>query len=133
MSITLRYDERPWTANSARSASHWTVVARKTAQWRGAWRAIGFANRVQDVGPVIITATPYLRDGRGKQDVGACFPAVKAAIDGLTDAGAWEDDDPANVIELRFNPPVRGQGDGLELVLEPVTAPSLGGPQLRVR
>jgi hypothetical protein len=131
--ITLRYDERPWTANAARSASHWTVVARKTAKWRSAWRAIGIANHVIDIGPCIITATPYLRDGRGRQDVAACFPAVKAAIDGLCDAGAWEDDDPRNVVELRFEPPVRGQGDGLELRIEPVTTPALGGPRIQTR
>lgn len=131
--ITLRYDERPWTANAARSASHWSVVARKTAKWRSAWRAIGVAHHVLDLGPTIVTATPYLRDGRGAQDVAACFPAVKAALDGLTDAGAWDDDDPSNVVELRFRPPVRGQGDGLELTLEPVDALDLGGPRLRLR
>lgn len=130
--ITLRYDERPWTANAARSAAHWSTVARKTAKWRAAWRAIGIANGVQDVGPCIITVTPYLRDGRGKQDVAGCFPAAKAAIDGLCDVGAWPDDDPAYVTELRFRPPVRGQGDGLELRIEPVDV-RFGGPQLQIR
>lgn len=130
--ITLRVDLRPWTANAARSASHWSVVARKTAQWREAWCAEARARSVPALGPTVITATPFLRDGRGRQDVAGCFPAVKAAIDGLVDAGVWPDDTPEHVVELRFRPPVRGQGDALELELAPARV-ELGGPRLMTR
>lgn len=73
--------------------------------------------------PCRIVVTPYLARGP-RQDIGACFPAAKAAIDGLVDAGCWPDDTPDWVTRLEFRPPVMGQGDGLELRLEPdVTEP----------
>ncbi len=58
---------------------------------------------------------------RSQQDVGACFPAAKAAIDGLVGAGVIPDDTPDHVITLTFRAPVVGQGDGLELVVSEAT------------
>lgn len=125
----MRYDARPWTANSARSARHWSVNAKRTAEWRQAWRLL--ATGVGPLGPCRVVVTPYLARGP-QQDLGACFPAAKAAIDGLVDAGVWPDDTPEWVTRLEFRPPVMGQGDGLEIRLEPAIA-SLGGPQIHRR
>jgi hypothetical protein len=133
VTITLRYDERPFTANAARAASHWSVTSRKTAAWREAFRFLAQDAGAVGIGPTIVTVTPYLRNRRGRQDVGGCFPAAKAAIDGICDAGAWPDDDAAHVVELRFRPPVYGEGDALVVELLPVAVPDLGGPTLRVR
>jgi hypothetical protein len=132
-SITLRYDERPFTANAARSASHWSVTAKLTAKWREAFRLLALEAGVADLGPTVVTVTPYLRDRRGRQDTGACFPAAKAAVDGICDAGAWPDDTAAYVVEVRFRPPIYGEGDGLVIELAPITAPALGGPHIHCR
>jgi hypothetical protein len=43
------------------------------------------------------------------QDVAACVPAVKAAIDGLVDAGVFLDDSPAHVTAVVFKQPERGE------------------------
>ena len=131
--VTIRYDSRPWTANAARAAKHWASTARLTSEWRNAFAVLACECGVGELGPTIVTVTPYLRDRRGKQDVGACFPAAKAAIDGICDAGAWPDDDATNVVELRFNPPVYGHGDALEIRLEPADTFPVGGPHIHTR
>lgn len=56
---------------------------------------------------------PYQKGGR-LQDTGACHPAVKAAIDGIVDAGVLLDDSPQYVKSIRFLPTERGK-DGLTL------------------
>lgn len=114
------------------------MVARVTAQWRDAYRVLALQHRAElaAMGPVRITVVPYLRDGRGRQDVAGCAGAAKAAIDGVADAVWGGRDDPAIVTALTFLPPVRGQGDGLELRIErahrPVGGP-LAGPGLLLR
>lgn len=52
--------------------------------------------------------------------MGACAPAAKAAIDGIRDAGVWPDDDALYVVELVFSAPVYGEGDALEIRIEPI-------------
>jgi hypothetical protein len=117
--VTLRLPERPWTANSARSAKHWSVNSERTKQWRTAFRILAAEAGLRDLPPCRVTVTPYLHRGP-VQDVGACAPAAKAAIDGLRDAGCWPDDTPCWVVELVFRAPVRGAGDALEVTVEPV-------------
>jgi hypothetical protein len=129
--VVIRFDVRPWTANSARSARHWSENARRTAEWRTAFTVLAQEAGVGPLGPCRVIVTPYLARGP-RQDLGACFPASKAGIDGLVDAGVWPDDTPDWVTRLEFRPPVMGQGDGLELRLEP-EGPALGGPGLRTR
>jgi hypothetical protein len=64
-------------------------------------------------------ATPMMKNRAGLQDTGGCFPAVKAAIDGLVDAGLLPNDGPAVVKRLTFNAPVIGFRDALVIeVLE---------------
>lgn len=115
--VTLRLDERPWTANSARAAKHWSVNSTRTKAWREAFARL--AADVGPIGPAVLVVTPYLRDRRHRQDVAACAPAAKAAIDGLVDAGVWPDDTAEWVTAVTYMPPVYGQGDGLELRIYP--------------
>jgi hypothetical protein len=72
---------------------------------------------------VRIVATPFLGSARS-QDVGGCFPVVKAAIDGLVDARVMDDDGPTIVKELAFRAseraPSRG-GEGLRLDIRGVS------------
>jgi hypothetical protein len=53
---------------------------------------------------ITVTVEPHQKGGR-LQDVGACNPAVKAAIDGLVDAGILPDDSPEYVKSLVYLPP----------------------------
>ena len=48
-------------------------------------------------------------------DVAACYPTVKAAIDGLVDAGVVPDDGPFNVTRITFRAPQVAQREGLRL------------------
>lgn len=116
-SWTLRYDERPWTANSARSADHWSKNATRTKRWRDAFHLLALESGLANAGPCRITVTPYLQR-RPTQDVAACAPAAKAAIDGLVDAGVWPDDTPDYVVQIVFRAPVIGHGNALELDIE---------------
>jgi hypothetical protein len=50
------------------------------------------------------------------QDTAACFPAAKAAIDGLVDSGLITDDTPDIVKTITFHAPRTGR-DGLVLII----------------
>lgn len=45
----------------------------------------------------------------------ACYPTVKAAIDGIVDAGVIEDDDDRHLIAVTFYPVQYGKTQGLRL------------------
>jgi crossover junction endodeoxyribonuclease RusA len=124
-SITLRFEQRPWTANWARGKGHWVEVARRTAEWRTAWCALGHAHVGRQLRASRVVVTPYLPNRRGQQDTGGCFPAAKAAIDGLVDAGVWPDDTAEWVTELTFRPPVYGMGEALEIEIVPALSATL--------
>ena len=119
MSWTLRHNERPWTANSARAASHWSKNADRTKKWRTAFQLLALEQQIPPLGPSRIIVTPYLQRGP-IQDVGACAPAAKAAIDGLVDAGLWPDDTPTHVTEIVYRAPILGQGNALVIEIQSV-------------
>lgn len=116
---------RPLTLNEERKGSrHWSknreavAVARNEACVR--WMDL----RIGHLDHVAVVARPILRDRR-TQDVGACFPAVKAAIDGLVDAGVIDDDGPDVVVQLTFDAPLCSAGrDALEVTIEEVPPPT---------
>lgn len=62
-----------------------------------------------------VTVIPYQQRGR-LQDTAACLPAVKAAVDGIVDAGVVPDDDGTHVRSIVFLPARRAH-DGLTLVI----------------
>lgn len=111
--------ERPWTLNAER-ARHWMEHRRITTEWREAWHILAMAVPLpKKLERVRIIATP-IRANRsgGRQDVGACFPAVKAAIDGLIDYGMCVNDGPDHVVELVFRTQRPAKLHGLELRIE---------------
>lgn len=55
-----------------------------------------------------ITVEPFQHGGR-LQDVAACNPSVKAAIDGIVDAGVLPDDSSEYVRSITFTAPQRGR------------------------
>lgn len=110
---------RPLTVNRVADL-HRQQWATHTREVRGEWWALGAEAKVRRVGACTITATPLHRDRRSPQDVAACAPEVKAAIDGLIDAGLLVDDDPTHLRAVMFMPPLVCGVDGLELVVTEV-------------
>lgn len=109
--------ERPLTVNKVASL-HRQAWAKITKAEREQWR--GIAERA-DIPPqrcIRVVVTPLHRDRRTPQDVAACAPAAKAAIDGIVDAGVIPDDDPTHLTEVVFRPPWVCGIDGLRLTVE---------------
>jgi ribosome-binding factor A len=94
--------------------------AAKVRDTRDAFGWLAKVELVPSLTAIKVYATPLAKDRRWKQDVGACFPAVKAAIDGLVDASVVPDDSPEFVRSLTFFPTHIGDVDGLRIVIEEV-------------
>lgn len=90
----LFYDRKPWSTNRERSRMHWSERSALVLEFRQMFRIMAINQRIpRPIGhPVHVIATPHAADGRWIQDVGNCYPAVKAAIDGLVDAKVLPDD-----------------------------------------
>lgn len=116
----FRHYGKTWTVNEDRNLHPYQRAAR-IKEWRGTWQILGLSEPTcHGLDRVRVFATPLLpaKGGAMNQDVGACFPAAKAAIDGLVDAGMCENDGPKHVISLAFNVQRRGgRFPGLELVV----------------
>jgi crossover junction endodeoxyribonuclease RusA len=80
---------------SANARTHWAPKMRATRELRrlGAVKGRGLKPRQTTHVAAFIG---YLRNGTA--DPSNAAPTVKALIDGLTDAGLWEDDDSTHVI-----------------------------------
>lgn len=100
------------TVNAERAANRW-VRAEFVKEWRTefGWRS----KTVPKMAWFSVVAMPFQQRGR-LQDVGACLPAVKAAIDGLVDRGVVPDDDARYVRSIVFHPPQRGE-NGLTILV----------------
>jgi hypothetical protein len=121
-SYVLTYEVRPdFTLNKERSVHH-MVRARVTKEWREAFCELAKDAMVPSMEQIEVIAQPYVLTARYRQDVGACFPHVKAAIDGLVDAGVLIDDNAKVVLKLTFLAPLYGK-DALELTLTEAPAP----------
>jgi len=107
----IHADLRPWTTNAERKHGHWGARAALVSTWRQY-----FALKARGIPPLEwahFEVQPFQKGGR-LQDTGACHPAVKAAIDGIVDAGVLVDDSPEYVKSIRFLATERGK-DGLTL------------------
>lgn len=117
---TLFYDVRPdFTLNKERGVHH-MKRAKIVKEWRDAYCELAQNEMIPHLQMVEITAQPYVLDNRYRQDVGACFPVVKAAIDGIVDAGVLIDDNAKIVVKLTFLAPLTGK-DGLALTINEVS------------
>lgn len=108
---------RPLTVNAV-AGLHRQAWARHTAEVRGVWFLLAREAKVPRLDRAVITATPLHADARSPQDVAACAPEVKAAVDGLVDAHVLPDDDPEHLLGIVFLPPRLDGVDGLELLIE---------------
>jgi len=108
----LELAQRPWTTNAERSGNRWER-AKLTKEWRSAFQLLAKYEKIPPMAWISVTVEPHQKGGR-LQDVGACNPAVKAAIDGIVDAGVLPDDSSKFLRSLIFLPP---QNDRNSLVL----------------
>ena len=99
----LEFNQRPWTTNAERAGNRWER-AKLTKEWRSGFQLLAKYEKIPPMAWITVTVEPHQKGGR-LQDVGACNPSVKAAIDGLVDAGILPDDSSKFVKSLVFLPP----------------------------
>ena len=77
------------------------------------WRSTLGPPPYQTSVPLYVTGSP-VRAGRGRpQDAGACYPAVKSAVDALVAVGFIPDDGPEYVAGVLMLAPYQGNIEGL--------------------
>lgn len=111
----LTYQSRPLTTNAERRGNRWGR-AEHVKEWRDAFAWLARKERVPPMRWISVVAQPAQKRGR-LQDTAACNPSVKAAIDGLVDAGVVPDDTGERVREITFLPCLRGE-DALTLIIK---------------
>lgn len=87
--MTIDVPSSEWLTANGRL--HWAEKARRTRALR---TRAAFTARNQHTQPVSIAhVTAHIQyPTTGRADPGNASPTVKACLDGLTDAGVWEDD-----------------------------------------
>ena len=107
---------RPKTMNDYRTL-HFQRRAAYDREVRERFGWLARQARIPHLDAITVTAHPVCRH-KPIPDVGACYPAAKAAIDGLVDVGVIPDDCEPYVELLAFAPPTIGDRDALILVIE---------------
>lgn len=111
----VRFNKRPWTLNAERRM-HYMTRAALVREWREAFMMLARVNQVIVFKKAVVIVQPYHSKGP-RQDVDACHPAAKAAIDGLVDAGVLISDGPEHLIEIRYMASIHDSVDGLSLII----------------
>lgn len=109
-------ERRPFTVNRLFTAHH-MVRAKLNKQWRqeAHAQALGF----EPVKTPVKVFAWLMQSDRHYQDCGAMYPAVKAAIDGLVDAGVIPDDTPEYLSSIETFSPIYSPGrDAVMLVVK---------------
>jgi crossover junction endodeoxyribonuclease RusA len=117
--VRFTHYARPWTVNSERSGrgNHWAVKGKQTKEWREAFYLLGLAKRRYKMQAANITAEIVVKR-KPLPDTGANYTAIKAAIDGLVDAGLLPNDTPEHVRSITMLAPVQGKEDKVIITLE---------------
>lgn len=115
--ISFEIRRRPWTVNAQRNMHH-MVAARLVKVWRElAAEACADKPAFDGNRPVTVAVYTALRTKRS-QDCGAAYPAVKAAIDGMVDAGIIPDDTPQYLAGIiMFSPTFGAEDDSMIFVV----------------
>ncbi len=109
------HGKRPTTLNQERKTNNWGKRATDTKWWREQFRDLAIENSIPSFEQIHISVIPLHKNGRSPQDTAACFPAAKAGIDGLVDAGIITDDTPNIVVRVDFHAPRVCGVDGLRI------------------
>ena len=110
--------QRPWTANAERSW-HFHKRADMVRSCRERFYWFAKQQNIPNLEQVIVVAEPHVQTRRSLPDVGACYPAVKAAIDGLVDAGVIPNDTPEHLTGLLFLPARVQKVEGMKVYVIP--------------
>ena len=113
---SLSHNERPITANKYRNLHH-QAAADYNRSWRAAFFALAKEAKVPACQVIEITVQKVQAKGT-LSDTMAEAPVVKAAIDGLVDAGVIPDDTGKHLAAVTFLPPVKGDKDTLTLRID---------------
>jgi hypothetical protein len=113
----LEHFDRPTPMNKYRT-EHWAPRSKDDAYWRQTFGWLARQQRIPALQAVVVTVAQACRPGKDLPDVGGCFPAAKAAIDGLVDARVLPDDSPEFVRALTFVAPEYGERDRFVLIIE---------------
>lgn len=103
---------------NAERSKHWSQKHQATAHWREMFGWLGSTSK-QNFCRVSIVAEIVQK--KPLMDTGNCYPSVKAAIDGLVDAGILPDDKAENVESITMLAPraaKKGEAETLTLILE---------------
>ena len=112
---------RPLTINQV-AKMHRQAWASHTRITREEWWALALQARLPRMQRAVVEVTPLHQTFRSPQDVAACAPAAKAAIDGLVTAGVLPDDNPEHLLAVTFLPPDVCGVDGLRIRITKVAA-----------
>jgi len=112
--------ERPLTVNALVNM-HRMSWAAHTQGIRRLWWGLTKEAKIPALDACTVTVQPLHATNRSPQDVAACAPHAKAAIDGIVDAGVLPDDDATHLVAVTFLPPLRDCGiDGLRITVAEV-------------
>lgn len=112
--FVLTFGAKPWTHNAERRMHRYERAA-LVKQWRESFGWLARQRQIPASDWIHVVAVPFQRRGP-LQDVSACHPAVKAAVDGLVDTGVVPDDTAQYVPLVAYMPAVRGD-DALQLTV----------------
>lgn len=117
-SYVVRHDDKPFTMNEL---TGWLRQqrGRKVKEWREVFYILAKAQKIPELGVVDIVVTHHRPNRAHLPDCAACYPAAKAALDGLVDAGVLIDDSPAYVKSMTFLEPTVSGKHALELEVIP--------------
>lgn len=113
----LEHFDRPTPMNEYRKG-HWSDRSDHDAAWRETFGWLAKVARIPRLAHAVVTVGQGCRHGTTLPDVGACFPAAKAAIDGLVDAGVLPSDAPKHLRGLMFTAPEHTDRDQFVLIIE---------------
>lgn len=113
-SLDLFTEHRPMTTNKARTMHHQSYGKHIKAV-REAWADHARNMQVPPFKRARFTVTPLHSTKASPQDVAACAPEFKAALDGLVDAGVLPDDSAEYVVAVEFLKPWVCGSNGLRI------------------
>lgn len=101
--IVIHIPLRPWTVNAERTM-HYRKRTKLIRAYRKAARDAAWGMGSLQC-PVSVDVSLFLR-GRRSQDTGACYGALKAAVDGLVDARVLAGDTHEHISAITMHAPV---------------------------
>lgn len=112
----------PWSVNE-QVRWHHQQRARQIRTWRQAFYMLTLQARVPRMEAAALHVRTTVAPPARLHDCGNEFYAVKAAVDGMVDAGVLADDSPQHLRSITFHAPVRGAQHAMQVMVEAVPAP----------